>query len=83
MFLTSCVYTFIWLPVESLPIWALDEAPGSAIPELDIKRTVIYRAQTLNSHMRDLLFSNNNQPLQDFFKRMHDKTTLEAAFFFV
>jgi hypothetical protein len=35
--------------------------------ELDIKRTVIYRAQTLNSHMRDLLFSNNNQTLKAFF----------------
>jgi hypothetical protein len=36
-------------------------------PVLIVKQTVIYLAQSLNSHMRDLLFSNNNDELKAIF----------------
>jgi len=36
-------------------------------PVLIVKQTVMYLVQSLNSHMRDLLFSNNNDELKAFF----------------
>jgi hypothetical protein len=37
------------------------------IPDLIVKLSVIKVAQGLNSHMRDSLFSNNNDELKVFF----------------
>jgi hypothetical protein len=62
------VYSYIILdslgPI--LPtVFPADQPVGN--PALIVKQTVMYLVQSLNSHMRDLLFSNNNDELKALF----------------
>jgi hypothetical protein len=65
------------LLTDSPAVWPI------GMPVFIVKYSVIYLAQSLNSHMRDLLFSNNNEELKALFYNSHHKTALEGLWFFV